>query len=133
MANRKVTKDVSDANIAASVIASFTLDKSKRILEAHATDHTIIVVKGSNRIPLKISDSWFYVDTDTNVSTVTDLDTGSISNGKDYCVYACDSSGTLVFKISLATTYPSGFSASTSRKIGGFHTLCTNVGTISGH
>jgi len=38
-----------------------------------------------------------------------------------------------VFKISLNATYPSGYDADTSRKIGGFHTLCLAAGTISGH
>ena len=69
MGNRKVTLDVSDNVVAAAVLAGFTLDKSSRILEAHATDHDKIVVKGSNLIPLRVSDSWFMIDTDTNIST----------------------------------------------------------------
>jgi hypothetical protein len=56
-----------------------------------------------------------------------------VEAGKDYYVYACDNSGTLVFKTSLATTFPDGFDANTSRKLGGFHTLCVGVGTIAGH
>ena len=44
---------------------------------------------------------------------------GSISNGKDYYVYACNNSGTLVFRVSRASTFPAGFSADTSRKING--------------
>jgi hypothetical protein len=131
MSNRRVTKDVSDNIIAGAVLASFPLNKLDRILEFASV--TTLTVKGSPAIPLEIGDNWFLIDTNTVVSTATDMDTGSISNGKDYYVYACDDSGTLVFKISLASTYPSGFSAATSRKIGGFHTLCTNVGTISGH
>jgi hypothetical protein len=133
MANRKVTLDVSDSIIAAAVLASFPLNKADRILEAHPSDHNKVVVKGSNLIPLRITDSWFLVDTDTNVDTTADIDTGAVEAGKDYCVYACDDSGTLRFKISLATTFPAGFDANTSRKIGGFHTLCGNVGTIAGH
>ncbi|MDP3283077.1 MAG: hypothetical protein Q8M56_01440, partial [Desulfobacterales bacterium] len=45
----------------------------------------------------------------------------------------CVSAGSLVFKVSLNTTYPSGFNAINSRKIGGFHTLCADAGTISEH
>ena len=133
MANRKVVSDSSDNMIAAAVLASFPLNKADRILEAHATDHDKVVVKGSNLIPLRVGNSWFLLDTDTNVSTATNMDTGAVSNGKDYCVYACDNAGALVFLISLATTFPAGYNATTSRKIGGFHTLCANVGTISGH
>lgn len=61
----------------------------------------------------------------------------SLSNqaGKDIYIYACaPSSGTEpVFVLSANSTVPSGYSASNSRKIGGFHTLCLSVGTISGH
>ena len=117
----------------AGISAIFALNKLDRILEAHETDHDKLVVKGSSYIPIQISSSWFFLDEDVNISTATHLDTGSVSNGKQYYVYACNSSGTLVFKVSLNATYPSGFTASTSRKIGGFHTLCTNVGTIAGH
>lgn len=133
MSNRKVTSDVSDANIASAVLASISLNKADRILEAHATAHDKVVVKGSNLIPLRIGDAWFLIDTDTNVSTVTDLDAGAMEAGKDYCVYACDNAGSLVFKISMATTFPAGFNAVNSRKIGGFHTLCVSVGGIAGH
>jgi hypothetical protein len=53
--------------------------------------------------------------------------------GKDFYVYACVSGDALVFLCSANATYPTGYSASTSRKIGGFHCLCLSVGTISGH
>jgi len=92
---------------------------------------TQITIKGNNLI--KIGTQWFFLENDLDLIVYTILDTGSISNGKDYYVYACNNSGTLVFRVSLASTFPAGFSAETSRKIGGFHTLCANVGTISGH
>ena len=134
MANRKVTKDESNLVVAAAILGNFYLDKRERLLEAHATDHDKVVVKGSNLIPLRIGDHWWFIDTDTNVSTATDMDVGAVSNGTDYYVYACDDgSNNLVFKISLNSTVPTGFDAAHSRKIGGFHTLCVNVGTIASH
>ncbi|MEA3380563.1 MAG: hypothetical protein U9Q87_06790 [Pseudomonadota bacterium] len=132
MANRSLTKDVSDNVIAGAVIANFYMNKRDRFIENHA-DHDKVTFKGSNEIPLKIGDKWYFCDTDVNISTATDMDTGTVANGEDYNVYACDDSGTLAFKISLNNTFPSGFTTDTSRKIGGFHTLCTNVGTIAGH
>lgn len=117
----------------AGISAIFALSKLDRIIEAHGTDHDKVVVMGSSFIPIQIGSSWFFLDEDVNISTATHLDTGSISNGKQYYVYACNNNRTLVFMISLNATYPSGFTANTSRKIGGFHTLCVNVGTISGH
>jgi hypothetical protein len=80
-----------------------------------------------------IGTSWFYLASDTVYAIADILDTGSISNGKDYYVYACNNSGVLTFKVSLASTFPAGYDANSSRKIGGFHTLCVSVGTISGH
>ncbi len=116
-----------------AILAGFALNKLDRLLVAHATDHKIVVFKGSSLIPLRIGASWFFCDADANVNAATDLDTGALEAGKDYYVYACHSSGQIVVKVSLNSTFPAGFSASTSRKIGGFHTLCAAVGTIAGH
>ena len=134
MANRVITKDVSDNVIAGAVMANFYLDKTSRIVEAHASDHTKVVVnKGAYLIPINIGNYWFLIDTATDVDIDSDLDTGSSEAGKDYYVYAVTDGSTISFKISLATTYPSGYDATTSRKIGGFHTLCVAAGTIAGH
>ena len=134
MANRRVTTDVSDNVIAGAVLATFWGDKNQRLIEAHASDRTKVTVnKGGYYLPLQIGAAFFLIDTATHVSSVDDIDTGAVAAGRDYSVYACNNAGTLVFKTSLATTFPSGFDADTSRKIGGFHTLCVSVGTISGH
>ncbi len=71
-------------------------------------------------------------DTTLNLSTVG---TASARKGKDVYVYACvPSSGTApTFVLSLNSTVPTGYTATNSRKIGGFHCLCAGVGTISGH
>jgi hypothetical protein len=55
--------------------------------------------------------------------------------GKDFYIYACvPGSGYVpVIILSVATTYPAGYTADNSRKIGGFHCECADVGTISGH
>lgn len=67
---------------------------------------------------------------DTIFAVATKLDTGAITAGKDYYVYVCDDGQV---KVSLNSTFPAGYSAANSRKIGGFHTLCVAAGTISGH
>ena len=64
----------------------------------------------------------------TNLTTAN-LDTGSgFEMGTDYYIYCCDptnGSDTVdrdeVFVISKNSTYPSGYTADNSRKIGGFH------------
>lgn len=54
--------------------------------------------------------------------------------GKDFYIYACQASGTVPkFVLSANSTVPTGYTATNSRKIGGFHCECADVGTISGH
>ena len=110
----------------------FGLGLNNRILEWESKTE-LKFMTGSNALSLKIGDRWFMPTSDITFSISSALDTGSIAAGTDYYVYACNENGSLFMKVSTASTYPSGFTASTSRKIGGFHTLCTNVGTISGH
>lgn len=112
---------------------SFFMDKTLTILEEKLGDADVVVVNGSYDIPIKIGDTWFMMNADVELDTATDLDTGAVSNGQDYYVYALNNSGSLDFNISLNATYPSGYAANTSEKIGGFHTLCTDVGTIASH
>lgn len=50
--------------------------------------------------------------------------------GKDFYIYAKSAGG---FIFSANSTYPTGYTGSNTRKIGGFHCLCLSVGTISGH
>jgi len=133
MSNHQVTSDPCNFCVPVAALTNFALDKRQRLIEAHPSAHDKVVVKGSSIFVLQIGAKWFFLDTDVNVSTATDLDTGAVSNGKDYYVYACDNAGSLKFLISLNSTYPQGYNASNSRKLGGFHTLCVNAGTISGH
>ena len=54
--------------------------------------------------------------------------------GKDVYIYALAGSGTEPdFVLSLNSTVPTGYTAENSRKIGGFHCLCKDVGIIKGH
>lgn len=69
-------------------------------------------------------------DVATDVVVATALDTGAIAAGLNYYVYLCDDGA---IKVSLNSTYPAGYTAANSRKIGGFHTLCIAAGTIAGH
>jgi len=131
MANRLVTQVMSDVSDLACVLVNMSLNKLTRLMEYKDADE--VTIKGSNNIGFELNSKWWILDTDTDISTASAMDTGAISNGKDYYVYACDNAGSLVFLISLASTYPAGYTAATSRKLGGFHTLCANVGTISGH
>ena len=107
------------------------------------------IIKGGTYIKLNIPDGsggyvqWvFGADADTIISYAEPkLDTGvSFTPGRDYYIYLCYKAPagdvllpTADIVVSLNSTFPSGYTADTSRKIGGFHTLCLAVGTISGH
>ena len=84
------------------------------------------VQNGSNTINLATAASW---DNSTYA-------TASNRKGKDFYIYACQpTDGTSVPKMILSanSTVPTGYTAANSRKIGGFHCLCADAGTISGH
>lgn len=106
------------------------------------------IIKGGSYIKLSVPDGatqkhWvFGSENDFSIANAESrLDTGvSFTPGRDYYIYLCylAPSGaahlpTASIVVSLNSTFPSGFSALNSRKIGGFHTLCSAVGTIAGH
>lgn len=74
-----------------------------------------------------------------NTSTIDfvpadNLDTGSsLAAGSNYYIYLVPDGDGCKLLVSLNASYPSGYTASNSRKIGWFHTLCVAAGTISGH
>jgi hypothetical protein len=74
---------------------------------------------------------------DGNVVWICQLDYTVAANrkGKDFYIYACQPASGIVPVIILSdnSTIPLRYSTLTSRKVGGFHCLCANVGTISGH
>lgn len=78
-------------------------------------------------LDLSVEATWDSISTDYRVAATR--------AGKDFFIYACQPSSGIapVILISANSTYPTGYDADTSRKIGGFHCLCTAVGTISGH
>ena len=91
-----------------------------RFLEVNAGGNGV-VVKADTIIPLKSGSTWktYIFTADTAVTT---LDTGSLTLGTNYYVYLCDNNtdnGLLL--LSANSTAPSGYTASNSRKIGGFH------------
>lgn len=99
------------------------------------------IIKANTFIKLIDSDGkhWIFTSGD-NDKQITDLqtllDTGtSFQAGKDYFIYLASStplSGASIV-VSLNSTFPSGWTANNSRKIGGFHTLCADVGIITDH
>lgn len=111
---------------------------------APTTAETRRTVTSPTRLTVNISDAGYVlsaaISLDLNTagnwdSTATDYTDPANRAGKNFYVYACvPSSGTIPdLKLSANSTVPTGYTASNSRKVGGFHTLCVAVGTISGH
>lgn len=124
MLTRLIQDNITDADAALFSGMMDVLVRSDRILEkknpfAYATN--IITVKAGTTLTL-YNAQWksFRLDADVELSE-SDLDTGSFEVGKDYYVYLVDDGADGQFIISLNTTFPAGYSADTSRKIGGFH------------
>lgn len=71
---------------------------------------------------ITVGKSIFILDAD-KVLNASNLDAGVFEDGNDYYIYCCDRGGKNdeEYKISLNSTYPAGYNASNSRKIGGFH------------
>ncbi len=95
-----------------------------------ATGKAQLTVKKGTRITLALGNDTLVASytVDTRISVP------SLSAGKDYYVYLVSDGGqSHKFVLSENSTYPRDYTVSNSRKIGGFHTLCADVGTISGH
>lgn len=102
-----------------------------------------------NKTTLEFSRTWISIDDiGYSINIPATIDLASANNwddsqytsaasraGKDFYIYACKpSSGSMPkFVLSHNSTIPTGYTATDSRKIGGFHCLCADVGTISGH
>lgn len=109
--------------------------ESRRTVNITDTDSTYVAINGtiytipaSTTKDLNVAGNW---DTTapTNYSSATNR------AGTNFYIYACvPSSGSAPdIILSANSTVPSGYTADTSRKIGGFHCLCVSVGTIAGH
>lgn len=96
-----------------------------------AASKTTLTIKAGVRI--QVGTMFFETESALTITPASCLDTGSsLANGKDYYVYvATNDNATASVVCSLSASAPAGYTA--YRRIGGFHTLCVNVGTISGH
>jgi len=94
-----------------------------------------LIIKKNTFIKLDTSTGtrMFCVWADTTVNVESILDTGStLTNGKDYSLFIVpDGDNDVALKCSLNKTAPEGYTTTDTRRIGGFHTLCADAGTIT--
>lgn len=98
-----------------------------------ANNTTVIIPAG---LEVNIGNYAFVTQSDSQVDIAL-AGGASARAGKDVYIYACwpsnVESGIPVFVASMNSTTPTGYNATNSRKIGGVHCLCADVGTIANH
>lgn len=77
-------------------------------------------------VDLSVASNWDTV-------TPTDYTVAAARAGLNFYIYACSSASGIIVVVSANSTVPTGYTASNSRKVGGFHCLCVDVGTIASH
>lgn len=103
--------------------------ESLNFLKAGST-HTQLQIKPNTVIQFKLAgiDYWFKTTETISFNAVEKLDEGTaLSAATDYSVYITPVDDGFDFVVSKNSTYPTGFTADTAYKIGGFHTLCVAV------
>lgn len=150
--DEKIDKGILGTDMTAQVMGSITPSVvsllEQFIVPAQANNRGFII-KGGTYLRMSIPATgggythWvFGSETDISIPYAEQrLDAGvSFTAGRDYYIYLCyqapaddGSLPTADIVVSLNSTFPAGYDANTSRKIGGFHTLCAAVGTIAGH
>lgn len=96
---------------------------------------TTIVIPAATEI--NVGGNGYVVSQDTTLDLST-IGTAADRAGKDVYIYACQPTSNInnldpILVLSLDSTAPAGYTEHTSRKIGGFHCLCADVGVIDGH
>lgn len=138
--------DIIDAAIASGMLvcAALPAHYERDILWAQKSSART-TLQTPNRLTVNVNNVGYALTTQTDIdlataanwdtTTPTDYTAAAARAGKDFYVYACTPVSGTVPKLVLSanSTVPNGYTASTSRKIGGFHCLCVAVGTISGH
>jgi len=143
MINTKQIRGLSAAIIAA-LPAHYERDVAWALKTPYTTAANRYTLLSPSRMTVNIDDAGYYLSTQQEIdlsasaswdtTSGTDYTTAANRAGKDFYVYACeDVSGSPKLVLSANSTVPDGYTSSNSRKVGGFHCECVNVGTISGN
>jgi hypothetical protein len=106
------------------------------------TNHTLL---SPNVLTVNVNNVGYYLQSQIGIDlsqaaswdsqAPTDYTQAANRAGKNFYIYACRPATGMAPKIVISanSTVPTGYTASNSRKVGGFHCLCVAVGVISGH
>lgn len=127
---RTITIPDEDITLGASAFSSTFYDESELFSRASANTLDVPEVVGVvDGTVVSVAATTLSLNTAGNWDSAT-YATAANRAGKDFYVYLLKAGGVI---LSANSTYPTGSTATNSRKIAGFHCLCTAVGTISGH
>lgn len=133
IANTYLKLDSFKSSLIASLPACYERSTMWSAAKNTITVPDYITVNIGNNGYVKTGASTIDVNTASNWDNST-YATSANRAGKDFYIYACQGSSTVPkFVLSANSTVPSGYTATNSRKIGGFHCECADVGTIDGH
>ena len=118
-----------DAALMGKIFAQSTWYKRP---ELPTVTQTTVTIPSGTQVAI---DSAMYISTSATTLSLDDFETAANRKGKDMYIYACvPALGTEPdFVLSLNSTVPSGYTATNSRKIGGFHCECADVDVIADH
>lgn len=140
------TSTVDMRQVIAALPGHYTRDRRWQA-KGNASAADRYTLQSPNGLNVNIDDSGYYISSQValdlslaaswDTTSPTDYTVAADRAGKDFCIYACQPDPALqptpVLLVSAASTFPSGYTADNSRKIGGFHCLCVSVGTIASH
>lgn len=125
---------LNDGNIYNIPFDDVKADSNRFILFENTSDRRTLRFKKNTFIRLETeTDTRHFVLWEDLVINVEDyLDEGDkLTNGKDYSIFLVpEGDNSIAIKISLNKTAPAGYDTVNTRRIGGFHTMCVNVGTV---
>lgn len=113
----------------ASVGNSTFIDQSALFSGAQTTLNIPNISGMVNGTLVSVTASGLSINTSSNWDAST-YATPANRAGKDFYIYLKEAGGII---LSANSTFPDGYTATNTRKIGGFHCLAVAVGTISGH
>ncbi len=130
-------------SVFASLPVHYERDQVWTLKTPYTTAANRYTLLSPNRLTVNINNSGYALLSQVEIalsvaanwdSVVTDYTVAANRAGKNFYIYVCQQASTSPkILLSAASTYPAGYDATNSRKIGGFHCLCVAVGTISGH
>ena len=129
---------------AVSIVLPSLFERDTRITGGASTSattrRTLVVTPASSTIAINVNGALRTIPASTSLdlNTAGNWDSASYATaanraGKNIYLYACENGGASAPLLILSANATAPASGTTPRRVGGFHCLCVDVGTIAGH